>query len=92
MKHIKTFESFLNEAAAISGHDQDINDGVKDNSDAVKTWDKLSQKERATLINQWEMEDAYPYGQSNSKRNADKITSHYLRKRVQDWNNKAAQG
>ena len=51
-------------------------------------WDKLSQKERATLLKQWEMEDAYPYGQSNSKRNVDKITVHYLRKRIFEFNQK----
>jgi hypothetical protein len=49
-------------------------------------WDRLSQKERALLITQWEIEDAYPYGQSNSKKNTDTITSHYLRKRVVEFN------
>lgn len=49
-------------------------------------WDRLSQKERALLITQWKIEDSYSYGQSNSKKNTDTITSHYLRKRVFEFN------
>lgn len=49
-------------------------------------WDRLSQNERYVLIKQWESEDAYPYGASNSKRPTHKITSHYLRKRVTEYN------
>lgn len=49
-------------------------------------WDRLSQKERAALIRQWESEDAYPYGISNCKRPTRKITSHYLCKRVIGYN------
>lgn len=53
---------------------------------AKLAWDMLSQKERSDLIKQWESKDAYPYGQSNSKRLTHKITSHYLRKRVEGYN------
>lgn len=49
-------------------------------------WDRLSQKERALLITQWKIEDSYSYRQSNSKKNTDMITSHYLRKRVFEFN------
>jgi hypothetical protein len=59
---------------------------VKNKENVVLAWDKLSQKERTALITQWEIEDAYPYGKSNSKKNTDRITAHYLRKRVFEFN------
>lgn len=47
-------------------------------------WNNLSIKERLELIKQWEIEDAYPYGHSNSRKRFDKIKNHYLVKRIQN--------
>ena len=45
-------------------------------------WNSLSIKERTALLEQWEKDDAYPYGRSNAKKRFDAICGHYLQNRI----------
>ncbi len=55
---------------------------MKDLNDKDWKWNSLSIKERLSLIEKWEKEDAYPYGNSNSRKRVDHIRNHYLLKHI----------
>tara|TARA_R110000751_G_scaffold7640_1_gene31015 strand:+ start:1675 stop:1908 length:234 start_codon:yes stop_codon:yes gene_type:complete len=59
---------------------------MKDLNDKDWKWNSLSIKERLSLIEKWEKEDAYPYGNSNARKRVAHICNHYLLKHIYGLN------
>ena len=55
---------------------------METNKKKIDRWNSLSIKDRALLLQQWQHDNAYPYGVSNSRKRFEKIKSYYVIKAI----------